>query len=298
MAFRDYIAEEVAEECAAGLLSRREALRRLSLLGISLAAGTTLLAACGDDDDTEAGGTTSSSAGATTSAAAGGTTDGELIRFAGPKGELIASFAEASDAKGGVLIVHENRGLTPHFVSLPGRLAGDGYTAMCVDLLSSQGGTAAVGDEGAASAALGSADAADLVADLRAGIGELARRASGVKVGAMGFCFGGGMVWQLLQEGEDRLAAAVPFYGPAPDAPDFSRAKAAVLAIYAGNDARVNASRDRAAAALESAGLVHEVRTFPDVDHAFFNDTGQRYNEAAATEAYAAVLAWFTQHLA
>lgn len=114
----------------------------------------------------------------------------------------------------------------------------------------------------------------------------------------MGFCFGGAMTWNLLQAGEVRLAAAVPFYGPAPDAPDFSRARAAVLAIYAELDSRVNASRERAEAALRAAGLTHEIRTFAGADHAFFNDTGPRDNEAAAKEASAELLAWFERHLA
>jgi carboxymethylenebutenolidase len=137
-----------------------------------------------------------------------------------------------------------------------------------------------------------------LLGDLRAGIDELQRRVPGAKVGAVGFCFGGGMAWSLLHAGEDRLAAVVPFYGPAPDDPDFSRAQAAVLGVYAGQDDRVNASRDRAEAALKAAGLTYEIRTFEGVDHAFFNDTGPRYDAEAAREAYAALLAWFDRHLA
>jgi carboxymethylenebutenolidase len=106
-------------------------------------------------------------------------------------------------------------------------------------------------------------------------------------------------VWQLLQAGEPRLSAAVPFYGPAPDAPDFSRSKqAAVLAIYGALDSRVNGTRDAAEAALEKAGLTHEMRTFEGADHAFFNDTGPRYDKEAATKAYDAMLAWFATHLA
>ena len=107
------------------------------------------------------------------------------------------------------------------------------------------------------------------------------------------------MTWQLLDAGEPRLAAAVPFYGPAPDAADFSGSpNAAVLGIYAELDARVNASQETARAALETAGLVHEIRVFPGVDHAFFNDTGARYAPDAAAEAYQAMLDWFGQHLA
>ncbi|HJR24824.1 MAG TPA: dienelactone hydrolase family protein, partial [Acidimicrobiales bacterium] len=114
----------------------------------------------------------------------------------------------------------------------------------------------------------------------------------------VGFCFGGGMVWALLDAGEVRLAAAAPFYGPAPEGADFSGAQAAVLAVYGELDDRVNASRDAATAALEAAGLEHEVKTFPGADHAFFNETGPRYDEAAATQAYADLLDWFGRHLA
>jgi carboxymethylenebutenolidase len=106
------------------------------------------------------------------------------------------------------------------------------------------------------------------------------------------------MVWLLLASGEPRLAAAVPFYGPLPDGADLSGSKAAVLGIYAELDTRVNASRDAARAALERAGLPHELVTFPGAGHAFFNDTGARYDPGAAAEAYRRVLAWFGRHLA
>jgi len=137
-----------------------------------------------------------------------------------------------------------------------------------------------------------------LLGDLGAGIDELERRVPGVAVGTIGFCFGGATVWNLLQAGEARLAAAAPFYGPAPDDPDFSGAEAAVFAAYAQLDGRVNASRDGATAALEVAGLTHVVKIYAGADHAFFNDTGPRYVEAAAAEAYADVLAWFEEYLA
>ncbi len=90
-----------------------------------------------------------------------------------------------------------------------------------------------------------------LVGDMKAGLDELERRAPGAKLGAIGFCFGGGMVWALLDAGDERLAAAIPFYGPAPSTPDFSGNTAAVLGVYAEQDARVNASRDTAEAALD-----------------------------------------------
>jgi carboxymethylenebutenolidase len=139
--------------------------------------------------------------------------------------------------------------------------------------------------------------ASALLADMRAGLDELERRASGRKLGAIGFCFGGGMVWLLLASGEPRLAAAAPFYGPLPEGADFSGSRAAVLGVYAEQDQRVNASRDAAAAALERAGLTHEIVTYPGANHAFFNDTGPRYHPQAATQAYAKVLDWFGRHL-
>jgi carboxymethylenebutenolidase len=220
------------------------------------------------------------------------------VQFQGPTGPLYAVWAAAAQPRGAVLVIHENRGLTPHFYDLVGRFARDSYSALCVDLLSAEGGTASLRDPAAAPTTLASAPLERLVGDLRAGIDELERRVPGVKVGAVGFCFGGGMVWNLLQAGEQRLTVAVPFYGPAPENPDFRRARAAVYAVYAEQDARVNASRDRAEAALKAAGLTYEIRTFPGVGHAFFNDTGPRYNEAAAREAYQAALDWFGRYLA
>jgi carboxymethylenebutenolidase len=301
MALRNYLVGEVAEDFADGLLNRREALRRLGMLGLSVSSATALLAACGDGGAEQPG-----AAGATSPAAAGPTSapgrtastkPGEPVRFAGPAGELQGAWGEASDPQGVLLVIHENRGLTPHFVDLVGRFAGASYSALCVDLLSSQGGTAQLQDPAAAPTALANTPPEQLVADLRAGIDELEKRAPNAKIGVVGFCFGGGMTWNLLQAGEERLAAAVPFYGPAPESPDFSNAKAAVYAIYGEQDERVNASRDRAESALKAAGLTYEIQTFAGAGHAFFNDTGQRYNPEAAQQAWQKMLDWFNQHL-
>jgi carboxymethylenebutenolidase len=309
MALRDYLTSEVTADFSDGLLTRREALRRLVLLGVSVGAAGALLAACGGGDDDDApsagdadadagAGTTTTSGEAATTTTAGKTVGAANITFPGPKGELQAAFAEADDPKGGLLLIHENRGLTDHFGELARRFAALGYTSLAVDLLSDRGGTGALADPAEAPAGLSSRPMADLVADLRAGIAELRKRVGpSMKLAAMGFCFGGGLSWQLVQEGVPELAAIVPFYGPAPDPADFTKSKAAVLGIYGELDARVNASRDRATAALQAAKLTHEIKTFAGADHAFFNDTGARYNEAAAKEAQAAVLSWFERYL-
>jgi carboxymethylenebutenolidase len=300
MALRNYLVGEVAEDFADGLLSRREAMRRLGLLGLSLSSATALLAACGDGGGEQPGAAATTSAPAAPTSAPGrtdSTKPGEPVRFAGPAGELQGAWAEASDPQGALLVIHENRGLTPHFVDLVGRFAGASYSALCVDLLSAQGGTGSLGDPAAAPTALANTPPEQLVADLRAGIDELEKRVPDAKVGVVGFCFGGGMTWNLLQVGEQRMAAAAPFYGPAPENPDFSKAKAAVYAVYAEQDERVNASRERAEAALKAAGLTYEIRTFAGAGHAFFNDTGQRYNPEAAQQAWDELLDWYNQHL-
>ncbi|MDX5310913.1 MAG: dienelactone hydrolase family protein [Rhodococcus sp. (in: high G+C Gram-positive bacteria)] len=300
--FQRYIAEEIAVDHADGLLTRREALRRLGLMGLSLTAASALLAACSNENGSTV--TPSSPSGAA-SASPDRTPPGsatavatEPITFPGPEGRTLqGAWAPAAEPRGAVLVIHENKGLNDHIRSVAGRLAGAGYSALAIDLLSEEGGTAVFTDPAQATAALSTVPPQRFSQDMRSGIDELTRRVPDRDVGAVGFCFGGGMTWLLLTTGDPRVAAAVPFYGPLPDAADFAGSRAAVLAIYAELDQRVNASRDAATAALERAGLAHEVVTYPGADHAFFNDTGPRYNADAAAGAYDRMLAWFGTHL-
>jgi carboxymethylenebutenolidase len=269
-----YIAEEIATDHVDGLLSRREALRRLALLGVGTAAATTLIAACGENKKPAAD-APATSTGAVTSSEAVGTgapppgsdkaLPTEPISWPGPQGDLQAAWAEAPNARGGVLVIHENKGLNDWTRSVAGRFAGIGYSALAIDLLSGQGGTAKFADPAEATAALGNIGNEQFVADLKSGIGELARRVGQKKIAAVGFCMGGGLVWRLLAAGSPELAAAVPFYGPTPDNPDFAGSKdVAVLAFYGSLDDRVNKTEPAAKAALEKAGLVHELVTEPD----------------------------------
>ena len=295
MALDRYLQEEVALDHADGHISRREALKRLAALGLGAAAAGSLLAACARDDDAPKATTTpgASPAGPTP-------LQTEDITFPGPDGrDSFGTFAAATNPKGAVLVIHENRGLTDHIKSVAGRFAASGYTALAADLLSSEGGTAEAGDEATIMGALRSASEDDLVAEMRAALDELAKRAPDEKIGAIGFCFGGGMVWQLIKSGDERLVAAAPFYGTTPDSgADFTRSKAAVHAVYAEMDDRVNATRATAKQALEAAGLKHKIVTYPGVDHAFFNATGMNYNATQAQQAYEDVLAWFRKYLA
>ena len=288
-----YVAEEIATDHADGLMPRREALRRLGLLGLSAAAATTLLAACASDDDKPAAATTTPSANPSGPPGMDKAVTTEAITFGSG---LQGAWAVAADPKGSLLVIHENKGLTDHIRTVAGRFAGAGYSALAIDLLSEEGGTAKFTDPAEATAALAKVPPARFVADMKAGIDELQRRVPDKKVAAIGFCMGGGLVWQLLAAGEPRLAAASPFYGPLPEGADLAGSKAAVLAVYGELDARVNASRDAATAALEKAGLPHEIVTEQGADHAFFNDTGPRYNATAAADVYAKVLDWFGRY--
>jgi carboxymethylenebutenolidase len=122
---------------------------------------------------------------------------------------------------------------------------------------------------------------------------ELRRRVPRKKLAAIGFCFGGAMVWRLLASREPRLAAAAPFYGPFPEGGSLEGSRAAVLGVFGGLDTRVNATLPAAKAALEAARLKHELLTFTEAEHAFFNDTGARFNPPAAAEAWRRTLNWF-----
>jgi carboxymethylenebutenolidase len=302
-----YLAEEVAEDHADGIITRREAVRRLGLLGVSAGAAATLLGAAATGAAAKHGHHGHADHGRSGAGGHGGQGQAidwapvatEAITFTGPAGRLMAAWAPAvGRTRGAVLVIHENRGLNDHIRNVAGRFAAGGYAALALDLLSEEGGTAALPGEAEVAAALSAAPPERFDADMKAAVTELRRRAPRTPIAAIGFCFGGGMVWRLLAAGEDRLAAAAPFYGPFPQGGDLSGAKAAVLGVYGGLDARVNATRDAARAALEAAGLDHRIVTFAAADHAFFNDTGPRFDAPAAEEAWHRVLSWFGKRAA
>jgi carboxymethylenebutenolidase len=293
---KHYLAEEIATDHVDGLLTRREALRRLALLGLGSGAAAALIAACGDGQKQH-----SASSGTTGTQPPGmdQALPTEPITWSGPNGELQGAWSQAHNARRGVLVIHENKGLNDWVRSVAGRFAGAGYSALAIDLLSEEGGTGHFADPAQATAALSAAKPDRFTADLNSGISQLQERVPGRKLAVVGFCFGGGLVWQLLASGIPELSAAVPFYGPLPDNPDFAGSKStAVLAFYGALDTRVTGSQAAAKAALDRAGLVNDIVVEPNADHAFFNDTGPRYNAAAAQDAWGRVLDWFGRHLA
>ena len=296
-----YIAEEIATDHVDGLLTRREAMRRLTLLGMGAAAASALIAACAKQEEpTQAPTAPAPNSGPATSSLPPGMANVRPttpITWRGPQCELQAAWAQAPDSKGAVLVIHENKGLTDWVRSVAGRLAGAGYSALAVDLLSEEGGTGTFQDPAQATATLVKTAPERFTRDLDSSVAELKLRARGQKVGVVGFCFGGGLVWQLLAAGALGVAAAVPFYGPLPDNPDFTGSKAAVLGIYGALDTRVTGSEPAAKAALDRAGLVNDLVVEPNADHAFFNDTGPRYNPVAAADAWQRLLDWFGRYL-
>jgi carboxymethylenebutenolidase len=146
-----YLVEEIALDHADGLITRREALRRLALVGFGVSAASSLLAAIGAEQ-AQAGRAPAARQQATAPAISDATTP---ITFRGPGGrKLKGAWAKAARARGAVLVVRENRGLTDHIRSVASRLAASGYSALAIDLLSEEGGTSSFPDEGAAMAAL------------------------------------------------------------------------------------------------------------------------------------------------
>ena len=298
-----YLAEEVAEDHADGIITRREAVRRLGLLGVTGSAAVGLLGAAATAASAAAtprtppkrGGRARGGSGKVVEWAPAATTP---ITFAGPRGTLMGAWAPAVGKRtGAVLVIHENRGLTDHIRNVAGRFAASGYSALALDLLSEEGGTGAFPGEAEVGAALSAAPPERFDADMKAAVTELRRRAPRTGIAAIGFCFGGGMVWRLLIAGEGRLQAAAPFYGPFPEGGSLRHARAAVFAVYGGLDERVNATREAARLNLEGRDLDYRIQTFSEAGHAFFNDTGERFNAPAAEEAWHQVLYWFGKHV-
>jgi carboxymethylenebutenolidase len=199
---------------------------------------------------------------------------------------------------GSVVVIHENRGLNAHTEDVARRLAVAGYRAVAPDFLSPVGGTPE--DEDAAREAIGKLDlgqaAADAVATLRL---LKSLPGSNGKAGAVGFCWGGGMVNRVAVAAGDALDAGVPFYGPAPDPALAKQVRAPMLLHYAGLDERVNKTGLPWRDALQAAGKTVEAHVYVGVNHAFHNDTSaERYDKAAATLAWQRTLDFFGRFVA
>ncbi|GAB3635823.1 dienelactone hydrolase family protein [Hymenobacter arcticus] len=198
--------------------------------------------------------------------------------------------------RGAVVVIHENRGLTPHIKDVTRRVAQTGYLALGVDALSVVGGTPADEDKGRE--LIGQLDAAKNLNNYLAALTYLrARPESNGRTGCVGFCWGGGLANQLAVH-DPKLDAAVAYYGQQPKAEDVPQIKASIMLHYGGLDQRINAGIPAYEAALKAAHTPYELFVYEGVNHAFNNDTSPaRYNAEAAKLAWERTLRLFKAKL-
>lgn len=309
-----YLVHEFVEDYEDGLMSRRDMVSRVLRITGSVAATASVLTTLG----VQAGGAQESTPvmpdgpqSPLSVAEDDSRVDVEVVSFPGGDGETVTAYQAkpATSAAGTpealapfplILICHENRGLTAHIEDVARRYAVNGYLACAIDLLSREGGTSAIDDPSSIPAILTDGDPGRHVADFQAAITHYGSvtDADTTRIGMNGFCFGGGITWRAATAIPE-LKAAVPFYGPPPPLEDVPNIQAAVLGVYSDdpNDF-ANEGLDDLRAALDEAGVTHQINVYPDSQHAFHNDTGQRYSETAALAAWGDTLAWFEQYLA
>jgi carboxymethylenebutenolidase len=195
-----------------------------------------------------------------------------------------------------VLVVHENRGLNPYIEDVARRLAIANFIAFAPDGLTSVGGYP--GDDEKGADLFKTVDGAKMQADFGAAAEWLKSLPDSTgRLGAIGFCFGGGVVNKLAVSMGSGLDAAVPFYGLQPSAADTAKIKAPINAQYAELDPRITGGWPAFDAALIAAGVTHEGHVYKGANHGFHNDTTPRYDEAAAKEAWQRTLDWLNKYL-
>ena len=224
----------------------------------------------------------------------------QSVEYDSPKGYgkmrgYLAQPAKAAGKLPAVLVVHENRGLNPHIEDIARRLALDNFVAFAPDALFPLGGYP--GDEDKAREVFPKLDQAKTREDFVTAAGWLkARPETNGKLGAVGFCYGGGIV-NMLATRVPELGAGVAFYGSAPNLEDVPKIKAALLIQSAETDERINASWPAYETALKAANVRYERHVYPGTQHGFNNDTTPRFDAAAAKLAWERTLAHFNKHL-
>jgi len=328
--FQRYLADEFAEDYEEGRLTRRDALKLIASVTGSFIVANSILAGCIPPSE-EAGGSEVSPTNAPASATSpasdspmpestptdlvspespSATVHGTVmpddpaiiageVQFPAANTIILGYLSRPSDEIPApvILVCHENRGLTAHIQDVTRRFAKAGYVSLAVDLLSRQGGSASVG-EGNVPGALGNINPTQFVDDFRSGWEYLGKQsfADSRRVGMTGFCFGGGVTWQVAVNMPE-LLAAIPYYGPHPMVSDVPKINAAVLAIYGELDTRINSGIPSIEEAMLTNGKVYEKMIYSNAGHAFNNDTGSRYNPEAAQDAWMRSLNWFEKYV-
>jgi len=222
----------------------------------------------------------------------------EKISYDSPKGKVSAYLVrlKGTTKRPAVIVIHENRGLNPHLEDVARRLALEGFLALAPDLLSVSGGTPA--NEDAARDLHTKTNREDMIAEAVAAISVLKKHAESTgKVGAVGYCFGGGVVNRMATDSAD-IDAAVPYYGAQPPADKVAAIKAPLLLQYAGTDDNINKGIAAYEAALKANNKKYTKYMYEGAQHAFNNDTNAaRYHKAAADLAWSRTLAFFKENL-
>ncbi|HUB81029.1 MAG TPA: dienelactone hydrolase family protein [Bryobacteraceae bacterium] len=225
----------------------------------------------------------------------------EMVTVPSPQGngEIKGPLVRPANATGklpGVLVVHENRGLTPYIEDVARRLGVAGFMALAPDGLTSIGGFPGTDEEGVK--AFAKVDRAKMTNDFEAAALWLKARPDCTgKIGAVGFCFGGGIVNTLAVRLGNQLSAGVAFYGAQPKAEDVSKIKAPMLLQYAGLDQRITSGWPAYEEALKANHVTYKEYVYEGANHGFHNDTTPRYDEAAAKLAWQRTLDWFNEYL-
>ncbi len=225
----------------------------------------------------------------------------ETIKYESPGGGGTISGLLARPATGekfpSVLVIHENRGLNPYVADVARRLAVSGFLALAPDMLSPLGGYPGNDDDGRAMQSKRDRD--EMTQDFVAAVKWLdVHEASTGQVGAVGFCYGGGMVNQLAVRLPDVLDAGVPFYGSQPSADDAAKIKTPLQIHNAELDARIVAGAAAFDQALTAAKVPHESYIYEKTNHGFHNDSTPRYDKQAAELAWERTVGWFKKYLA
>ena len=277
---------DLYEKYADGNINRREFLKKLAVLAGSTAAAVTLLpllqksfvqAQVVPKDDPRL--------------------VIENITYPAHTGQMNAHFARPKGEKKypGVIVIHENRGLNPHTKEVARRVALEGFLAVAPDALSPLGGTPEDVDE--ARSKMRELDGEATVKNFVAAVEYLKTNPQTTgKVGCLGFCWGGRMTNQVAVNSPD-LVAAVPFYGSQPADEDVPKIEASLLCHYGGLDTRINAGIEAFEAALKAAGKEYQSFVYEGAGHAFFNDTGSRYDKEASLLAWERTIAFLHEKL-
>lgn len=314
-----YLIEEFAEDYLNKHLARRDLVKRVLLITGSVPLTGSLLfslGCSGGGDDTKPAATQPAAAAPTTAPVPTAVPtpvgpnvpendpaiSATAVTFPGPASEIKAYLARPKDKTGvpGVVVIHENRGLVDHTKDIARRYAKEGFAALAVDLLSRSGGTGTDANANSGNLGAGANPPSNYASDLVAGVNYLKAQSfvKATALGVTGFCFGGSFCWETAVASPD-IKAAVPYYGSVSPAllENLPKTNAAIFIVYAGNDTRITSQEADVVAKLKGAGKTVEAKVYPNVGHAFFNDTGTAYNKEAADTAWKDTLAWFRKYL-